>query len=100
MLEGKPLRPTEEPLETGDNRPIAFECRGNPAKAVAPFRGWHASTRALVTGRRPRSFSAKWWRSLGVPVKCVCTSMRSRSLTTSSGGLSSGSAYLFSSSVA
>ena len=45
MLAGKPLRPTEEPLETGDNRPIAFECRGNPAEAVAPFRSWHANTR-------------------------------------------------------
>ena len=38
----------------------------------------------------------KTWRSLGVPVKCVCTSIVWRSLTTSSGGLSSGSAYIIS----
>jgi len=42
------------------------------------------------------SSSGYAWRSLGVPVKCVCTSMRRRSLTTSSGGFSSGSACIIS----
>ena len=40
------------------------------------------------------SSSVKTCFSLGVPVKWVWISMRSRSLTTSSGGLSNGSAYI------
>jgi hypothetical protein len=51
---------------------------------------------ALLHVGAAMSSSAKTWHSLGVPVKCVCTSMRSRSLTTSSGGFSSGSAYIIS----
>ncbi len=50
--------------------------------------------RRCCTSGRVTSSSAKTWRSLGVPVKCVCTSSFKRSLTTSSGGLSSGSAYI------
>ena len=43
-----------------------------------------------------RSSRRTTWRSLGVPLKWVWISVRRRSLTTSSGGLSSASAYIMS----
>jgi hypothetical protein len=54
----------------------------------------HSVERRCWTSGREKSSRAKTWRSLGVPVKWVCTSSFRRSLTTSSGGLSSGSAYI------
>jgi len=44
----------------------------------------------------PSCSSVTTWRSLGVPLKWVWISTRSRSLTISSGGLSSASAYVIS----
>ncbi len=48
------------------------------------------------TSGRVTSASCTTWRSLGVPVKWVWISSVWRSLTTSSGGLSSASAYIMS----
>jgi hypothetical protein len=56
----------------------------------------HSVRRRCCTAGSVSCARSNTWRSLGVPVKCVCTSSSTRSHTTSSGGLSSGSAYIMS----